>query len=129
MGRRKYTQRYRYTQEQRAEAERVLRDILKPGMCVYTALKHVSRMGLTRAIDVYIVDYVGEIVNISYWVAIMLNWPRDERTGAVKVTGTGADMGYHLVLCLGRALWPDGVLTNPFGLPTEGTYALKHKWL
>lgn len=42
------------SQTERAEAQAELRKILKPGMIVYTILRHVSASGMSRVIDVAI---------------------------------------------------------------------------
>lgn len=94
-------------QQDKLDAIEYLRKHIKPGDRVYTTLTHVSRSGMSRSIKVCIV--VGdEIVDISGWVGRALDEPRDHKRGGVKVGGCGMDMGFHVVYCLGRALFPDG---------------------
>jgi len=83
-----------------------LRRILKPGMTVYTSLRHVSKSGMTRHIDVLIVED-GRIRNISHLVSKATGIKRAE-DGSLKVGGAGMDMGFHVVYSLSRTLYPEG---------------------
>ena len=56
-----------------------------------------------------------------------------DKTGGLRVSGCGMDMGFHVVYNLGYALWPDGT-PEPHGTrngapDSDGGYALKHRWL
>jgi len=101
----------------RAEAIERLRRWIRPGDTVYCILRHVSRSGLTRVIDLATVNE-GEILRVGYDAALALGWPYDRRHGGVRVSGCGMDMGFHLVYSLGHALGAG-----------DGAYALKHRWL
>lgn len=94
------------TRTDREEGVKYLSTILKPGDTVYTVLKHRSKSGMTRHIDVLIVQD-GRIRNISSWVAKAAGYKRAE-SGALIVGGTGMDMGFHVVYGLSRALYPEG---------------------
>lgn len=48
------------TTQARQEAQDTLRRILKPGDTVYTILRHVSRSGMQRRLDVYALDTDAE---------------------------------------------------------------------
>jgi len=91
---------------------------VKPGATIYCILRHVSRSGMTRVIDLATVEQ-GDVLPIGYDAALALGWPYDRRRGGVRVSGTGMDAGFHLVHCLSHAL---------FGAE-DGAYALKHRWL
>lgn len=99
-------------QEWEAAAER-LRAWLPPGSTVYTVLRHVSRSGMSRDIDLYC--WVpsdkpeGEPVKmyLSGYVATVLGERRTYQ-GAIKVGRCGMDMGYHLVNGLSWNLYPNG---------------------
>lgn len=94
-----------------------LRDALKPGDTVYTILRHTSRSGMMRHISVIQIRADGDIRDWSLATARVLEWPETRKNDfAVKVSGCGMDMGFHLVYELSRTLFEDG-------------YALKQRWL
>lgn len=79
------------------EALEYLRSILKAGDTVYTKVTHVSRSGMSRNIQAYVIRD-NEPQNISGYVGRVLESPVEERRElAVKVGGCGMDMGFHLV--------------------------------
>lgn len=85
---------------------------LPPGSTVYTILRHVSRSGMSRDIDLYCwipADDGGEPVKmyLSGYAATILNERRTPE-GAIKVGGCGMDMGFHLVSSLSWNLYPNG---------------------
>jgi hypothetical protein len=89
--------------EAKAEAVAQLLKILKPGQTVYTVLRHVSSSGMTRRIDLYVIQ--GKQPRfISGYVARALEY-RQHKSGGLIVGGCGMDMGFHLVHSLGYALW------------------------
>lgn len=107
--------------EMQKEAIAELLEILKPGDTVYTLLRHVSKSGMMRRIDLYIIRD-NEPRRISYLVADALGYKIGEKQGIV-VSGCGMDMGYHLVNNLLQVLFCPEKYTH------EGAYALKHEWL
>lgn len=84
-----------------------LREMLKPGDIVYTTLKHVSRSGMLRSIDVHIIRD-NEPQWIARRVATAIDFSFDDRRECIKVQGCGMDMGFEVVYNLGRVLFPDG---------------------
>src|SRR5476651_1853736 len=48
------TKRISKAEQERTEAIKHLRTLIKPGDTVYTVLRHVSRSGMTRGIDCYV---------------------------------------------------------------------------
>jgi len=122
----------RYTKTERAEAIAKLRDMLRPGDMIYTTTRKVSRSGMSRDIDLYVIQDNAPRW-LSWLTARAVDLPLDRKTEAVKVGGCGMDMGFHLVYTLGAVLWPDGT-PEPHGTRNgepdrEGGYALKHSWL
>lgn len=97
----------RISRSERAAAIENLRSMLKPGDTVYTVLRHVSAPGMSRKINVYRIEN-----NAPQWlsrrVALAIGESLDERSGAIKVSGCGMDMGFHIVYNLGHVLWPKG---------------------
>src|SRR5690606_25206898 len=76
--------------EQQLAIER-LRKWIRPGDTIYCILRHVSRSGMMRVIDLVKVGEDGEILNIGYNAALALGWPYDRRREGVRVSGTGMD--------------------------------------
>ena len=136
------------------EAIARLRKILKPGMTVYTVLRHRARSGMSRSISLVIperadvypcypngeIDYDAkpkrtglEVNSIDYWAARARGYLIDDKHGGLRTQGCGMDMGFALVYNLGATLWPKGT-PKPHGRrngepDSAGGYALKHRWL
>ena len=129
-------------QQQRA-IER-LREQIKPGNIIYTDLKHVSRSGMMRHINVFIMRD-NEPVNITRFVADALDIRQTDAFGPLKVSGCGMDMGFYVVYSLSRTLFPDGFTCTGHECPSndhsngdrdytphqhrDGEYALVHRWM
>ena len=133
----------RVTDADRLEAIKNLRKRIRPGMTVYTVLRHVSRTGMTRGIDVYLVKksthvwitgYVGKAIGCPQ---SMKDW---QQSKVLRISGCGSDMGFEVVYNLGRVLFPQGFVpekakkhgrngTPDTELDTDGGYSLNHKWL
>ena len=93
----------------REEAVTKLRETygLDVGSNVYTAVRHVSRSGMTRIISAHVV-MDGELHNIGFLAAAAIGAKFDNDRGGVKLEGCGMDMTFHLVYSLSRALFPEG---------------------
>jgi hypothetical protein len=95
-------------EQKRQEAINTLKNDfhLVPGDTIYTRLVHVSRSGMYRVIDLYVIrDNVP--LRLSWSAAVLLEG-YDRRHEGAKASGCGMDMGFHLVHNLGYALFPDG---------------------
>lgn len=118
------------TKKEKAAIADELRAILPPGATAYTVLRHVSRSGTQRSIDVYALRcHNGEVE--KYWltpkVAALCGYSMDKRD-ALTVRGCGMDMGADVVHNLSYALY--GRVTDPAtGETRDGGYSLKHQWL
>lgn len=115
----------------REQALETLRKLLKPGDTVYTILRHVSKSGMSRHIDLVVISE-GRPRNISFFAATAMR-DSQAKDGSIKVNGCGMDMGFHLVYNLGYYLWPEGT-QKPHGSrngepDSSGGYALKQEWL
>ena len=121
-----------FTKTETKEAQAHLLKILQPGTTVYTDLRHVAASGMTRWIDVYIVD--GErIRDITSLVCDAADMTYCTRRHSLKIGGCGMDTGFQVVYNLGCSLWPAGT-PEPHGRrngepDSNGGYALKHQWL
>jgi hypothetical protein len=131
-------------QTERDDAIARLREWLKPGDTVYTILRHCSRSGMARVIELVTIKD-NEPIFLGYNASLALGITYDQKRDGVKVGGTGMDMGFHLVYTLSSTLWPDGfecigcscTSNDHFNgdrdyTPhhhTDGGYALKQRWL
>ena len=133
----------RVNDAERQEAILQLRKMLRPGMTVYTVLRHVSRSGMSRGIDCYIIRK-GAPVWISAYVGKAIGCPQNSHDWkcqrGLRVSGCGMDMGFHVVYSLSCVLFPKGFIPAKAGrygrngapateLDTDGGYALQQKWI
>lgn len=125
------------TAADRAEAVAELRRILFPGQTVYTVLRSVSSSGMSRTMDLFVIDGDGSGTTwmrcISWLAAKACGFTWDSRNDAIRRNGCGMDMGYDTVSSLGHVVWPDGT-PKPHGSRNgepdhAGEHALKHSWL
>lgn len=86
--------------------ERLLTHYLKPGDTVYTVLRKVSSSGMTRHYSLVVASN-GKIDDITYYASKAIGWTLVESTGhrAIKVSGCGMDMSFHLVSTLSAVLF------------------------
>jgi hypothetical protein len=123
----------RVSSELRQESLNKLRELLPPGSTVYTVLRHKSRGGTTRWIDLFVIanshrtpDDQPRLVYLSGYA-----WnigvgegkhPADQRDGrgGLRVSGGGMDMGYALVHHLRSLLSPDDRAAG---------YDLRQEWI
>ena len=94
------------TKERQEECKNALLELLKPGDTVYCQLKHVSRSGMYRVINLFAIKD-NQPVRLSRYAADLLEG-YDYRHEGCKASGCGMDMGFHLVYNLGCILWADG---------------------
>ena len=92
---------------ERQEAIERLKEWVKPGDTLWTQIKHVSRSGMSRVIQVVKLEN-NEPSWLGYNIALALGWSYDRQREGVRVGGCGMDMGFHLVYELSHVLWPDG---------------------
>ena len=90
---------------------------------IHTITRHVSASGMTRDISLIYVKG-GAAFNITYSAALALGWPLSEKSGhrAIRVSGAGMDMGFHLVYTLSNVLYRGAV-------EGDAGYKLEHRWL
>jgi len=126
---------------EREEAIERLHSWIKPGDKLRTILRHTSRSGMSRIIDV--VKFNGEdVLSLGYNIALALDNRYDREREGVKVGGCGMDMGFNLIYNLSYTLWPNGFdcigencpandHTNgsPDKYHMDGGYALRQAWL
>lgn len=113
-----------------------LKKLLKPGNTVHCVLRHVSKSGMQRRIDFYVMKG-NEPWYITYDIGKVCDY-RQHHDGGLVVGGAGMDMGFSVVYNLGRTLFPKGFKLakgqygrngDKSGFDDDGGYALKHSWL
>jgi hypothetical protein len=105
--------------QEKQEAIEQLKKLVKEGDTVYTILRHVSRSGMSRGIDLYAI-----IDNQPRWITgyagKAMDRPQSEKDWreqrGIRINGCGMDMGFALVYDLASSLFGDG-------------YKLKQQWL
>ena len=128
---------------QQSSVHPLLADI-KPGDTIYTVLRHVSRSGMTRVIDlIRIVD--GRPISIVGPAAQLLALGLDRDRWGVRMSGCGMDMGFAAVYELSYALFKGGFTCTGEGCPandhangdrdytphahSDAGYALRQRWM
>jgi hypothetical protein len=105
---------------------------LKAGDTVYSVLRHVSKSGMSRNIDFYIIKN-DQPLWLTGTIANLLGIKRSNSGEGVTIKGCGTDVGFDTVYNLGKTIWPDGT-PEPHGtrngmLDSDGGYALKQVWI
>lgn len=97
-------------------------------VAVHCILRHCARSGMMRDISLLFISKTGQISNITWHAAKVMGVPVVQRDGhnAIRVTGAGMDMGFHIVYRLSRALYRDD--TDPRQVDDPG-YMLRAEWL
>ena len=129
--------------DKQSSTEKLL-ELLKPGDTVYTILRHVSRSGMSRVIDLVIMSD-GKPLSISGWAAHVTDNRLDRDRRGLKTSGAGMDMGFALVYELSYTLFKDGFTCIGEGCPandhsngdrdytphmhSDPGYALRHRWI
>jgi len=122
-----------YKRLTKAEGERALKeqakarllDLLEKGDTVYCVLRSVSKSGMSRRIDFYVIKENRPIWITGNMAALM---DRDSKGcgKGMRVDGCGMDMGFASVYNLASTLWPEG---NPDRADRDGGYLLKSEWM
>ena len=103
------------TEVQRDTAVKKLREIVTPGATIYVLLRRKNKLGTCRWLEFYHI-HDGQLKCITWDVALAIQGEYCREHDAVKITGTGLDVGYASVDDLGQAIFGEG-------------RALKHQWL
>jgi hypothetical protein len=100
------------TEVQRDTAIQKLREVITPGATIYVVLRRKNQLGTCRWLEFYHV-HEGELKRITWDVALAIQCEYCREHDAVKITGTGLDVGYASVRDLSDVL----------------SRTLTHKWL
>lgn len=129
------------TRQQVIEAEEELRPILESHETIYAVVKHVSRSGMSRVIDFYVIEANG-LRRISHLVAAVYNqtWQTKKSRGwtysrgGVNVHGCGMDVGWYAIhscrchLALGEPM-ADSAVHDYAGRPVHLGYGFRIEYL
>ena len=88
----------RISKTERDGARETLRELLPPGTTVFTVLRHVSRSGMSRSIDAYLVtEHDGQPDHrwLSRLISKATGISFDERREALKMNGAGHGLRDH----------------------------------
>lgn len=95
------------SEQERQEAIKRLRQVIKPGETLHTVLRHVSKSGMSRSISIIQVKG-GKTHDWSYLVAKAIGEKIDQNHDGIKISGCGMDMGFALVYQLSAVLYGYG---------------------
>jgi len=84
-----------------------LKEYLKKDMTIHSIIRSVSSSGMSRNISFKITDK-DNILDLSYHIAKALQYPFNDKKHAVKVSGCGMDMAFHVVHNLSHLLYGTG---------------------
>lgn len=132
---------------ERDEAIARLKEFVVPGDTVNTILKHASRSGMMRVIQVVIAKD-NRIIDITWAVCKACGYTFDRNHGGARVGGCGMDMGFAIVYDMGWVLFHEGFRCCGENCPSnehsnppypkrdgkawhgnDGGYALRHNWI
>ena len=133
------------TKKEKAEARQnsleMLRRLCPPGTKVYCVLRHVSRSGMMRRIDLYTFskgdDGQCEKTFLTGYASHVLGYSWND--DGLRVDGCGMDMGHHVVMNLSYAIHgrdnvnvpkdKDGQPFKPSKDAYRAGYSLVHEWM
>ena len=113
------------TKKRQAEAEQAREELREmfagdERPVIGTILRHVSASGMSRDISLYYKD-----TNITYLAGVAMgdNVKSSNGFNAIRVSGCGMDMGFHLVYGLSITLFCSDKYDH------DSAYKLKQEWL
>jgi len=89
------------------ESINTLKEYLKKDMTIHSIIRSVSNSGMSRNISFKITDK-DNMLDLSYHIAKALQYPFNDKKHAVKISGCGMDMAFHVIHNLSRVLFNDG---------------------
>lgn len=93
------------SKQDREEATASLRELCPEGSKVYCIVRHVSRSGMSRCIDCYVIRD-NELIWISGYASKAMGMTLTQN--GIRVGGCGMNMCFALVYDLSRTLYRDG---------------------
>lgn len=127
----------RLTKSETEHLTKECRELLERHERIYGIVRRVARSGMSRVIDFYVLEPIGDISNvlpvrISNLLAAVYNRETDGSSrswtgdvGGVKIGGCGMDMGWHVVYSVRLALGLGEIHDSmPFDPAHEPTFTL-----
>lgn len=114
----------KYSAEEVTNAREMLAKYAPKGSTVHCVIRQVSRSGMSRRIDFYVIDASDKqrgprLQYLTGWMSVLLGKTRSDK--GMRVDGCGMDMGFHMVDCLASAL---------YGRDSRGLgNGLRHEWI
>jgi len=71
---------------------------------IYCILRSVTKSGTCRSISFHVVDNNKNILNINYYISVILGYKFNKAYDGLRIEGCGMDMGFHVVNSLLREL-------------------------
>lgn len=87
----------------KAEARRDLLNVLSDGATVWCVLRSVSRSGMARTMDFFVIEY-NTPIRITHDIATVLGYRLARQGSGLVAEGCGMDMGFAVVNSLSHAL-------------------------
>lgn len=86
------------------ESLEFLQKVLKPDMTVHVIIRHVSKSGMQRVMDVFYIKN-NNLYCITHHVANVLEKNISKKYHGVVINGCGMDMAWHLVYTLSAVIF------------------------
>ncbi len=121
-------------QIERQAAIEDLRGLLRTGDTVHCVLRNVSRSGMSRVIDLFVIRK-GDRVNIGHTASVALDSGWDRKRQGIRVGGCGMDMGFATVYNLAWVIFHDTRRYKRWAAkqserqPRDAGYMLTHRWV
>jgi hypothetical protein len=110
-------------EQEKERAKALILDLLDTGAdrpTIYTILRKVSASGMSREISLKVIKG-GEVYDITYSAGVLLDMKLSNNpNNALRVSGVGMDMGFHLAYSLASVL---------FKGEERAGYKIRHEWL
>jgi hypothetical protein len=71
---------------------------------IYCILRSVTKSGTCRSISFHVVDNNKNILNINYYISVIVGYKFNKARDGLVVKGCNMDMGFHVVHTLLREL-------------------------
>lgn len=108
----------RQKEREKLEAIEMLKKSVKPGDTIYTTLKHVSKSGMMRVIDLFIIED-NEPRRITGLACRAIGNSYNDRHEGMTMGGCGMDMGFAAVYDLSHTLFSEGFDCIGEGCPSN----------
>lgn len=94
-------------QIEKQESIEALKSYLKKGMALHAIIRQVSNSGMSRNISFKVIDK-KELIDLSWHISKALEYPFNDKHHAIKISGCGMDMAFHVVHNLSHVLFNNG---------------------